>query len=71
MGPRGAWAIGVTYQLLEDTLVELPLLGAAAMDPVVVVVEAVPVGAERLEALGVEVGDARWNERSVPATLAN
>jgi hypothetical protein len=44
-----------TYQVLEDTLVQLPLGRSALVELLVVVLEAVPVGAERLEAVGVDV----------------
>lgn len=46
----------MTYQVLEDTLVELPLLGTALVQLVVVVLKAVPVGAECLKTVGVDVG---------------
>lgn len=45
------------YQILVNTLVELPLGGAALPELVVVVVEALPVGAELLQAGLVDVVD--------------
>lgn len=48
----------VTYQVLVDALVELPLSGAALPQLVIPVVEALPVFAEFGEAVRVDVLDA-------------
>lgn len=48
----------MTYQVIEDALVELPLSRAALPQLVISVVEALPVFAELGEAVGVDVLDA-------------
>lgn len=45
----------VTYQVLVDTLVELPLGWSALVELVVTVLDAGPVGLELLEAVGVDI----------------
>lgn len=47
-----------TYQVLVDTFVQLPLLRPALPQLLVVVLEALPMRAERLEAACVDVLDA-------------
>jgi hypothetical protein len=46
-----------TYQLVEHTLVQPPLLGPAVPELLVVVLKALPVGAELVEAVVVDVLD--------------
>ena len=59
-----------THQLLENALVQPPLLDAAVVECMVPVLEAVPVLAELLEAVGVYVGDdARGAARHFSAFL--
>ena len=51
----GTWA--GSYQILVSTLVKPPLKGSTLPQLVVMVVEALPVVAELLETLGIEVVD--------------
>ncbi len=55
-----------TYQLREGALVQLPLSRPALPELVVVVIQALPVCAELLQALGVEVLDSGGCFLSVP-----
>lgn len=52
-----------TYQLLKNALVQPPLLRPAVPELLVVVLEALPVGAELVQALLVDVGDAGNSQR--------
>jgi hypothetical protein len=54
-----------THQVLVDTLVQLPLIGAALPQLLVVVFEALPVGAELLEAGLVDVLEANVTNVSI------
>lgn len=57
-GASNAGQAWVTHQVLEDTLVKLPLGGAALPQLLVVVFEALPVGAELLETRLVDILEA-------------
>ena len=54
-----------THQVLVDTLVQLPLIGAALPQLLVVVLEALPVGAELLETGLVDVLEANVTNVSI------
>jgi hypothetical protein len=54
-----------THQVLVDTLVQLPLIGTALPQLLVVVFEALPVGAELLEAGLVDVLEANVTNVSI------
>lgn len=59
----------MTYQVLVDTLVELPLILAALPQLVVVVVKALPVLAELVEAVLVDVLDDAGGAPGDPSAL--
>lgn len=55
--------IDETYQLVKHALVQPPLLRPAVPELLVVVLEALPVGAELVKALLVDVADAAKCQR--------
>lgn len=62
----------VTYQVIEDALVELPLSRAALPQLVISVVEALPVFAELGEAVGVDVLDTvGWTGQRISTIISS
>ncbi len=57
----------ITYQVIEDTFIELPLIRPALPELLVIIIEAGPVLSELLKAVFVNI----WNAESDPSAISS